>query len=249
VTLALTGSTGALGALVTTALADLAPVLVVRDPARAPVLPGCEVRRASYADGQACRAAFLRGEAVMVNGHRIEVPHGTPPPTAAVHYVARTLAAPQQREVRVLARDVDGEVWLTVHPDGSSSQVSVSEEPDTEVDAPVALASAETLPHLEVATPPSAAQSSSRPSQEGLAALGWPEIMHATAPAATSRITTVGADPQRAMAPARGAGGRASTVARQSETSFLRRTGVDGPLPTGFAGFFVQTRSQPRRHR
>ena len=57
-TLALTGSTGALGARVAAVLADLAPVLVVRDPARAPALPGCQVRRASYGDADAARAAL-----------------------------------------------------------------------------------------------------------------------------------------------------------------------------------------------
>lgn len=68
-TLALTGSTGALGALVAAALADLAPVLVVRDPARAPVLPGCQVRRASYDDAEASLAALAGIDTLlMVSG-------------------------------------------------------------------------------------------------------------------------------------------------------------------------------------
>lgn len=46
-TMALTGSTGAVGGLVARALADLEPILLVRDPARAPALGG-EVRRVSY---------------------------------------------------------------------------------------------------------------------------------------------------------------------------------------------------------
>jgi len=57
-TLALTGSTGALGGLVAAALADLSPVLVVRDPSRAPRLPGGAVRQAAYADAGAARSAL-----------------------------------------------------------------------------------------------------------------------------------------------------------------------------------------------
>ncbi len=56
-TIAITGATGRLGGQVARALADLHPVLVVRDPAKAPELGG-EVRQATYADGSACRAAF-----------------------------------------------------------------------------------------------------------------------------------------------------------------------------------------------
>lgn len=55
--LAITGATGALGGLVAPALVDLAPRLVVRDPARAPDL-GLDVHVASYADGTAARAAL-----------------------------------------------------------------------------------------------------------------------------------------------------------------------------------------------
>lgn len=62
--LAVTGSTGAVGGRVARALADLHPRLVVRDPSRAPALPGCEVARASYADHEACRAA-LAGVGVL----------------------------------------------------------------------------------------------------------------------------------------------------------------------------------------
>jgi NAD(P)H dehydrogenase (quinone) len=50
-TLAITGSTGHLGGLVADRLADLAPVLLVRDPSRAPAIPGSEVRVASYEPG------------------------------------------------------------------------------------------------------------------------------------------------------------------------------------------------------
>jgi uncharacterized protein YbjT (DUF2867 family) len=49
-TLALTGSTGHVGGLVAHRLADLAPVLLVRDPSRAPSIAGSEVRVASYDD-------------------------------------------------------------------------------------------------------------------------------------------------------------------------------------------------------
>lgn len=61
--LALTGSTGALGGLVATALADLRPRLIVRDPSRAPDL-GLEVFIATYADGQAATSA-LEGVEVL----------------------------------------------------------------------------------------------------------------------------------------------------------------------------------------
>ncbi len=56
-TLAITGSTGRLGGLVARALADQSPVLVVRDPARAPDL-GCEIRQAEYADASAAQQAL-----------------------------------------------------------------------------------------------------------------------------------------------------------------------------------------------
>lgn len=56
-TLAVTGTTGRLGGLVARSLADLDPVLVVRDPTRAPQLGG-EVRQAEYADATAARSAL-----------------------------------------------------------------------------------------------------------------------------------------------------------------------------------------------
>ncbi|GCD89662.1 NAD(P)H-binding protein [Nocardioides sp. LS1] len=66
--LALTGSTGALGGLVAPALADLDPLLVVRDASRAPDL-GLEVRVADYAD-EASAVAALQGVdlLLMVSG-------------------------------------------------------------------------------------------------------------------------------------------------------------------------------------
>ncbi|MGZ4456857.1 MAG: NAD(P)H-binding protein [Nocardioides sp.] len=68
-TLAVTGSTGALGGRVARALAgrdDL--LLVVRDPARAPDL-GCEVRAADYADEVAATAALAGVDTLlMVSG-------------------------------------------------------------------------------------------------------------------------------------------------------------------------------------
>lgn len=54
--LALTGVTGALGGLVLQHLAELEPVAIVRDAARAP--DGVEARVATYADPDACHAAF-----------------------------------------------------------------------------------------------------------------------------------------------------------------------------------------------
>jgi len=59
-TLAITGATGGLGGRVARRLADrgVAQRLVVRDPARAPELPGAEVARAAYDDGEAVRRAL-----------------------------------------------------------------------------------------------------------------------------------------------------------------------------------------------
>lgn len=56
-TLAVTGATGHVGGRVARALVDRSPRLVVRDAARAPDL-GLEVRTATYADAEACRAAL-----------------------------------------------------------------------------------------------------------------------------------------------------------------------------------------------
>jgi len=59
-TLGITGSTGRLGGRVAhrLAAADVPQRLVVRDPERAPQLPGCSVVAASYDDGTAVRAAL-----------------------------------------------------------------------------------------------------------------------------------------------------------------------------------------------
>jgi NAD(P)H dehydrogenase (quinone) len=57
-TLAVTGSTGHVGGLVARALADLHPRLIVRDPLRAPELPGTTVAQASYGDLDASVAAL-----------------------------------------------------------------------------------------------------------------------------------------------------------------------------------------------
>jgi NAD(P)H dehydrogenase (quinone) len=59
-TLAVTGATGELGGRVARRLADrgVAQRLVVRDPTRAPELPGTEVVRAAYGDGDAMRRAL-----------------------------------------------------------------------------------------------------------------------------------------------------------------------------------------------
>lgn len=63
-TLALTGVTGTLGALVLAQLADLEPIVVVRDAARAP--QGFEVRVAAYADADACRTAFAGVDTLLL---------------------------------------------------------------------------------------------------------------------------------------------------------------------------------------
>jgi uncharacterized protein YbjT (DUF2867 family) len=56
--IAVTGSTGHVGGLVARELADLSPLLVVRDPARAPAVDGSRVVRAAYSDADASRAAL-----------------------------------------------------------------------------------------------------------------------------------------------------------------------------------------------
>lgn len=58
--IAVTGATGAVGGLVARALssAGVQQRLVVRDPSRAPDLPGAGVRSASYGDGKALKHAF-----------------------------------------------------------------------------------------------------------------------------------------------------------------------------------------------
>ncbi len=69
--IAITGATGGLGGRVARLLAaeGLALRLVVRDPARAPDLPGTEVARAQYRDGEAMRAALDGAETLyLVSG-------------------------------------------------------------------------------------------------------------------------------------------------------------------------------------
>ncbi len=68
--LGITGSTGALGGLVAHQLAHYAPVLVVRDPARAPDL-GLRVRRCEYASAD---ADALRGIEVLFMVSAAEAP-------------------------------------------------------------------------------------------------------------------------------------------------------------------------------
>lgn len=73
--LGITGSTGALGRLVARALSErgLEQRLLVRDPARAPELPGASVARTSYADPELARAS-LEGVTTlfMVSGAEAE---------------------------------------------------------------------------------------------------------------------------------------------------------------------------------
>jgi NAD(P)H dehydrogenase (quinone) len=66
-TLAVTGATGQLGGRVARRVAGrgVAQRLVVRDPARAPALPGAEVAQAGYGDGEAMRRA-LDGVATLL---------------------------------------------------------------------------------------------------------------------------------------------------------------------------------------
>ena len=66
--IAVTGSTGQLGGRVARRLADLGVEqrLLVRDPARAPALPGTHTATADYADGTAVRAALTGIETVFM---------------------------------------------------------------------------------------------------------------------------------------------------------------------------------------
>jgi NAD(P)H dehydrogenase (quinone) len=66
--IAVTGSTGALGGRVATRLAaaGVRQRLVVRDPARAPDLPGVEIAQATYDDADALRDAFAGTDAVFL---------------------------------------------------------------------------------------------------------------------------------------------------------------------------------------
>jgi uncharacterized protein YbjT (DUF2867 family) len=65
---AVTGATGGVGGRVARRLAEqgVRVRLVVRDPARAPALPGAEVVQATYDDAEALRAAFAGTEAVLL---------------------------------------------------------------------------------------------------------------------------------------------------------------------------------------
>jgi uncharacterized protein YbjT (DUF2867 family) len=65
-TLALTGSTGHIGGLVADALADLAPRLIVRDPSRAPAIPGSVVLSAAYGDREAALAALAGVDVLLM---------------------------------------------------------------------------------------------------------------------------------------------------------------------------------------
>jgi NAD(P)H dehydrogenase (quinone) len=67
-TLAITGATGGLGGRVARRLADhgVAQRLVVRDPARAPELPGAEVAQAAYGDGESVRRALDGADTLLL---------------------------------------------------------------------------------------------------------------------------------------------------------------------------------------
>ncbi|MGY1773799.1 SDR family oxidoreductase [Blastococcus sp. SYSU D00813] len=66
--IAITGATGRLGGRVARRLAaaGVPQRLLVRDPARAPQLPGAEVVRAAYTDGAACRQALAGVDTVFM---------------------------------------------------------------------------------------------------------------------------------------------------------------------------------------
>ncbi|MBA2308506.1 MAG: SDR family oxidoreductase [Pseudonocardiales bacterium] len=78
--LAITGSTGRLGVRIARRLADAgaAQRLLVRDPSRAPQLPGARLAEASYDDTDAVRTALTGIETVLMvsaeeNEHRVDV--------------------------------------------------------------------------------------------------------------------------------------------------------------------------------
>ena len=71
-TIAVTGATGGLGGCVARGLAErgVRPRLIVRDPARAPQLPGADIAVAAYQDAEAMARA-LEGTTTLflVSGH------------------------------------------------------------------------------------------------------------------------------------------------------------------------------------
>ena len=72
-TIAVTGATGAVGGLIAHQLADVSPVLIVRDPSRAPVIAGSEVRVAEYRDHESSVLALKGVDVVfMVSGHEAQ---------------------------------------------------------------------------------------------------------------------------------------------------------------------------------
>jgi NAD(P)H dehydrogenase (quinone) len=88
--IAVTGATGAMGGRVAQRLADrgVAQRLVVRDPARAPKLPGAEVRAAGgFSDAEGFRDALAGAHTVFL------VPAAEAPDRIAQHYTAVDAAA------------------------------------------------------------------------------------------------------------------------------------------------------------
>ena len=72
-TIAVTGATGALGGLVARQLADLSPVLVVRNLKKAPAIAGCEVREAAYRDYELALRALKDVDVLfMVSAHEAQ---------------------------------------------------------------------------------------------------------------------------------------------------------------------------------
>ena len=102
-TYAVTGATGAVGGRVAEhlAAAGVSQRLVVRDPARAPALPGVEVAQASYAEPDALRRA-LTGTSTLFLVSASEAPDRRQQHLAAVQAAAGGARDRWQQELRVV---------------------------------------------------------------------------------------------------------------------------------------------------
>lgn len=109
------------------------------------------------------------GQQARVNGAQIKVPSGTDPAMAAIHHVARTIAAPRDQPVSVVASDEEGtRLMMLVHPDGHTSDRRVA--PDASPSPVVPLGTRRSTRTTPVAQLPSSPPPS-RPASEGISFL------------------------------------------------------------------------------